>query len=225
MNQTTITQQTNVSWSGLSRWGEEAARRFGKHLALPTVDLLTETRRYLNSDTRILDIGAGIRKPFSTVVPAGQHYSSMDVDPEGDFTYRTFSDVPADATFDLIVMNQLLEHLTIGQAYQLLADARPHLTARGHVVATVPNPAHPVRHWGDPTHVTPWPADGLYGLFRSSGYEVVELARYGKKPLEANRLRRFIVKVIADQFRIDWADSIFLAARCDGNPSVGERQL
>jgi 2-polyprenyl-3-methyl-5-hydroxy-6-metoxy-1,4-benzoquinol methylase len=202
------------SWYDNYHWCREAHDRFGHYLSLPFVDLWREVRSVAFKDARVLDVGASVEQPWKSVTQSPENYFSMDVDPMGDFNYRTFDDVPEDVTFDVILMNQMLEHLTMESAFEIVSQARPHLAASGHLIATVPNTAHPVRQWTAP-HVTAWAAWDLYGLFRSCGYDVVKMARYGKKQLDGNWIRRFIVKVVCDQFRVDWADSILLAATVD----------
>ena len=73
-------------------------------------------------------LGAGAHKPFrSTVKSAHAEYFSMDIDPEGTFDFGSFEDVPPVAKFDLIIANQVLEHLTIDDAFALLNSAGSHM--------------------------------------------------------------------------------------------------
>jgi 2-polyprenyl-3-methyl-5-hydroxy-6-metoxy-1,4-benzoquinol methylase len=161
----------------------------------------------------VLDVGAGAHTPFRNAISAaGADYFSMDTDPQGSFNYRSFAEVPVDTRFDVVLANQVLEHMTVDDAFEVVAAVFRHLSQGGHMVATVPNAAHPVRQW-DCTHITPWPASDLYSLLRSAGFEITALARYNKFPLTTHPVKRWIVKTVCKEFRVDWCDSVMITGR------------
>ena len=131
----------------------------------------------------------------------------------GDFDFRLFEEIPTDLQFDLMAANQVLEHLTISDAFTMLRSAYRHLVDGGYLLATVPNAAHPVRQWGDSTHVTPWFMNELYGLVRNAGFQVVSMARYNKYPLTRNPIKRMVVNIVCDVFRVDWCDSLVIVGQ------------
>jgi hypothetical protein len=150
--------------------------------------------------------------PFRTqVIQAKGIYFTLDSDPEGSFDFRSFDEVPTDMRFDLAIFNQVLEHMTVETAFGAVSSAYHSLSDGGNLLATVPNTSHPVRQW-DCTHITAWPANDLYSLVRSAGFHVTVMARYNKFKLTANPLKRWIVRTISRQFRIDWCDSIMVVA-------------
>jgi hypothetical protein len=207
-----MTEGGQQSWSRLMQWRSECHRRFGSVLDLPVASVHDALAGLLGPNLRVLDIGAGAHKPFrNTVKAAHAEYFSMDIDPEGTFDFGSFEDVPPVVKFDLIIANQVLEHLTIDDAFALLNSAGSHMDQGAGLVATAPNAAHPVRQW-DCTHITAWPANDLYSLLRSAGLEVTSLARYTKFPLTANPVKRWIVRTVCKEFRIDWCDSIMAVA-------------
>jgi hypothetical protein len=203
------------SWGAIDRMRAECFQRYG-----PVLDLeickgaIPEALALLEPRSTVLDVGAGYRKHFSQFLESpGHHYSSLDVD-VGEHDFRSASDIPTEQTFDLIFANQLLEHLSLDAGSKLLRDLRPHLrSGSARFVASVPNAAHPVRHGSDPTHVTAYGLNDLYSVFRMAGYEVCDLMRYGKKELPRNPLRRWVTKVVADVYRVDWMDSLVIVAR------------
>jgi len=162
----------------------------------------------------VLDIGAGVHKPLqqSASLPT-QRYFSLDNDPTGDFDFRSFEEVPSDLTFDLMVANQVLEHLTIADTFAMLRAAYKRLVDGGHFLATVPNAAHPVRQWGDSTPLTAWPMNDLYSLLRNAGFQVISVARYNKYPLTPNPFKRLIVNIVCETFRVDWCDSLMIVGQ------------
>jgi SAM-dependent methyltransferase len=172
-----------------------------------------ELATILRDGSRVLDVGAGAHKPFrDTITSTGASYFSLDTDPQGEFDFRSFSDVPDNTHFDAILANQILEHVTVDEAFSIVASAFKHLSRGGCFIATVPNAAHPVRQ-RDCTHITPWPANDLYSLLRSAGFEVTTMARYNKFPLTSNPIKRWIVRTVCSEFRMDWCDSVLAVGR------------
>ena len=111
-----------------------------------------------------------------------------------------------------MVANQVLEHLTVADAFAMLRAAYEHLVDGGHLLATVPNAAHPVRQW-DPTHLTAWPMNDLYSLLRNAGFQVASMARYNKYPLTRNPFKRLVVNIVCETFRVDWCDSLMIVGQ------------
>lgn len=201
------------SWNRLMQWRTECFQRFGPIHDMPVRSVNDELGRLLSSDSRVLDVGAGAHKPFRKFfVQTTDQYYALDTDPAGDFDFRCFTDIPDDRRFDLVLANQVLEHMTMEQAFETVNAVFEHLDVNGHFVATVPNAAHPVRQW-DPTHLTPWPANDLYSLLRSAGFEVVSMARFNKFPLTTDPLKRWVVETVCQEFRVDWCDSVMATGR------------
>lgn len=210
-----MSEAKTFSWSQISGWRRECHARFGSILDMPVAqDWVVEFQRLLKPDSRVLDVGAGRDKTHRKhLTGEGQRYFSLDVDPAGEFDYRSFDEVPAGDTFDVMLCNQVFEHLSIAESASLLTGAFAYLASGGFYLATVPNVAHPVRYWADVTHITHWPVGDFYGLFRSIGFEVDLVARTNKKPLPRNPLKRFIVLTVAQGFRMDWCDTLLILAR------------
>lgn len=203
-----------VSWSDLTSWRAEAHRRFGSILDLPIVAIDRELRRILADAPRVLDVGAGSEHPLRAMIDAERtEYRSLDPGPSGEFDSRHVSEIPPDLRFEAAVANQVLEHVNVEEALEIVRGVAGVLAPGGRFVATVPNAGHPVRQWADATHVTAWGLYDFYGLFRSAGLEVDTMSRYGKRRLSFRPGRRYIVKVVAQEFRVDWCDSILVVAR------------
>ena len=209
-----MTEVATLSWSQLARWRKECYQRFGKIQDLRLCSLAEEIHVLLHPDSRVLDIGAGVHKWLQQFVglPSQRCYS-LDIDPEGDFDFRSFEEIPPDLQIDLMVANQLFEHMAVDDAFAMLCSAYRHLVDGGHILATVPNPAHPVRQFGDATHVTAWPMYDLYSLLRVAGFQVLSMARYNKVPLTRNPFKRTIVNIVCEAFRIDWCDSLLIVGQ------------
>ncbi|AFM26290.1 hypothetical protein Desti_3644 [Desulfomonile tiedjei DSM 6799] len=196
------------SWNKLMQWRSECHGKFGSFLDYSVKSPHEVLPELLTSGSRVLDIGAGAHKPFRQVIVAsGAAYFCMDTDPAGDFDYHSFADVPEGISFDFMMANQVLEHMTVDTAFRTMKAAYERIRPGGKVMVTVPNAAHPVRQ-RDCTHITPWPPNDLYSLLRSAGFHVDLMTRYNKFPLTDNPLKRWIVEVVCREFRMDWCDSI-----------------
>ncbi len=198
------------------QWRNECYTRFGPVLNLPLRSLVDELPGILSFQCRVLVVGAGAHKPLQAVVESSSaKYFTMDTDPNGTFDFRSFEDVQPDAYFDIVVADQVLEHMPVGDAFGMVCEAFRHLSEGGWLIASVPNTAHPVRQW-DCTHVTPWPANDLYSLLRSAGFAVKSMSRFNKYPLTSNPFKRWVVNTVCREFRVDWCDSIMAIGQKNG---------
>lgn len=196
------------SWSRMMNWRSECHERFGALLDLPLSKPSDELAKILRSGKKVLDLGCGVHKPFKRLFDSYSCvYTTMDTDPLGDFDYNNFDQVPQDRLFDVILANQVLEHMPAEKAFEMTARCYAHLGESGYFVATVPNAAHPVRQ-RDCTHITAWPVNDLYCLLKSAGFEIVFMSRYNKLPLTSNFVKKWIVMTVCREFRVDWCDSI-----------------
>jgi SAM-dependent methyltransferase len=201
------------SWSRLMKWRTECHQRFGPVQSLPIRFPNDELQALLTPDSKVLDVGAGATKPFlKNVIGVTPCYFSLDTDPDGEFEFQSFDDIPDNLSFDIALANQVIEHLYVDDAFNMVNSAFRHLRDGGHLIATVPNAAHPVRH-RDCTHVTAWPSNDLYSLLRSAGFHVVTMARYNKAPLTTDPLKRWVVETVCQEFRVDWCDSLMAVGR------------
>ena len=204
----------SLPYEQFMRWRSECYQRFGSIHDLPIISPFEEIRKYVHSTTRILDIGAGVHKTFlQTIQLQLDNYYSLDNDSSGDFDFCSFNDISPETMFDVMWANQILEHINIPEAIDMLSGAHRHLSPNGHICATVPNISHPVRYWADATHITPWSMYVLYSLFKNTGFHIHTLARYNKHPLTRNPIKRFVVNTVCQTFRVDWCDSLMIIAQ------------
>jgi hypothetical protein len=204
------------SWSRLMQWRSECWQRFGPVQSFPLRTPHEQLADLLTGTARVLDVGAGAHKPFRPAInEVSSAYFSLDTDPDGTFDFRSFADIPPHQRFDLVLANQVLEHMAVDDAFDTVCSIFDRVETGGYLIATVPNTAHPVRQ-RDCTHITPWPANDLYSLLRSAGFEVASMNRYNKTPLTADPLKRWVVETVCAEFRVDWCDSVMTTGRKPG---------
>lgn len=200
-------------YSNLSKGRKEAVERFGTIFQIPVIrSSYGYLRNNYNNET-ILDVGAGVDLYIKRMLNLDRNtYFSLDNDLSGTFTFRDIADIPPDKEFYWIVLNQLLEHLSIEETYSLLTSLRPHLHRNGKMVITVPNIFHPIRYWGDPTHVTHWGYAPLYAMCRITEYKVTNIFRYYKRRRLIDPLSWIVERIMRHIYRIDWCESIMIIA-------------
>ena len=205
-----MTESLAHSWNRLMKWRSECFKRFGAVNNFPIKTPEEQILAFVGENTKILDIGAGAHKPFEKIIRAiTPFYYCLDTDPDGVFDFRYFSEIPEESEFDLAIANQVLEHLTVPEALDIVTLTFSKLSDEGKFVATVPNAAHPVRQ-RDISHITPWGANDLYSLLKCVGFEIDSIARYNKFPLTSDPLKRWVVETVCLEFRIDWCDSLMI---------------
>lgn len=201
------------TYSDIVGWRADCIRRFGDPRALPAAGPYEQCRSHYKGGA-IMDVGAGDRRYLRDILRVDDTlYESLDSDPRVVANYRSFNDIPACRRFQLIALNQVLEHLTIRKAAEMMDGVARHLADEGRAIVSVPNMFHPVRYWGDVTHVTHWPPADLYGLVRHVGLDVEAMTRSNKVAISHNPLKRFVIRTVCEAFRVDWHDTITMVAR------------
>ena len=202
-----------MDYSVLSKGRREAFERFGTIHQLPISRSPYDYLKQVYRGGLLLDVGAGKELYVRQLLGLDEtQYASLDNDQSGAFTYTAVQDVPESALFDWMIVNQLLEHLTIDEAYHLLQQLQPHLRPGGQMIITVPNVFHPTRYWGDPTHVTHWSYAALYALGTAAGFKIQHIYRYSKNRGPRDPLTWVVERIIRRLYRIDWCDSIMIIA-------------
>ena len=138
---------------------------------------LIEQAARLSADARVLDAGAG-RKPYKSIF-AGLNYESTDM-PGGfyqephDFECHLDAIPRADASYDAVVLTQVLEH--VPDPWAVLAEIRRVLKPGGRLLLSVPltAPLH-----GEPWHFYHFTHHALLDMARRSGFVVEDLEKMG----------------------------------------------
>jgi predicted SAM-dependent methyltransferase len=202
-----------VPYSALSQGRREAFDRFGTVYNLPVIPSAYGYLKQHYQSGLVLDVGAGIEHHVQQILELDdQAYHSLDNDASGHFTYSDTSEIPPEQRYQWILLNQVLEHLTIEETADLLSTLRDHLEEGGTMLITVPNVSHPTRYWADPTHVTHWSYGALYAICRVANLHVSHIYRYSKHRGPLDPLSWIIERFMRHLYQIDWCQSILLTA-------------
>ena len=124
---------------------------------------------------------------------------------------RDLADVE-DASFDVVVCFEMIEHVTLEVAYEVLSGIARVLKPGGRLFLSTPNVHHPWSYLRSCTHVTPFCYDELGGLMIVAGLEVEAMYRCHHDSFLKAALRPLAYPL----YRIldmDWAKSILAVAR------------
>jgi SAM-dependent methyltransferase len=166
-----------ADWPGGER--RDPARTTSSYLTLREItrSLIAARDRYLEDGARVLDVGCGVQPYYPIFAEAASVYDGNDVEPGPRIKYVSpveSLDVP-DASYDLVLCTQVLEHVRYPQ--KALSEIARVLAPSGHVFLTAPAvyPFHP-----HPTDYWRWTQQGFDALIEDiPGLELVELVPHG----------------------------------------------
>jgi SAM-dependent methyltransferase len=147
---------------------------------------------------RVLDYGCGSGKFLDVLQDCG--WSTFGIETSGDEAFKRHQRLPAiprEATFDLILLHHVLEHLT--RPLEVLRQASDATRAGGYLLVSVPgfdtlSEHRDHKYMINRSHVTAYTRTCLEGLFARAGWRPVEGAndggRHGDKRLRLLASRR-----------------------------------
>jgi SAM-dependent methyltransferase len=179
------------------------------------------------SRLKVLDIGCSdgaLRDFFRSCHPAiDVEYIGIDIAPlpAADFpVYAELSAIPQ-ASFDLIMMSEVAEHMTADECVdEYLSKLGPYLADDGIVVVGTPNPLAPAVLHRDVTHVQHYPWYDLYAILRLFFEHVRPLrTHFVTSP---RRLAILPFKIcLSYLLEVDWCEGLtMIASRAKSGPAV-----
>ena len=182
-------------------------------------------RRHVTSAASVLDVGAGDRYWKSVLERMGfaGRYESADIDRRHAHEHQDFLEVQDE--FEVILMLELLEHLSLDLGMRFIAHARRLLLPGGVLVMGTPNPRH-AHHFfsADFTHVRPWPAHDVWAMCRVLEFDHVQVYRQMFVP--GRRAVLLPAQLILSKIlELDPAHSLIAFARCPDASQVGPPRL
>jgi len=205
-----------TQWSQFFHHQKAMRHRFGPIWKLPirkrhTTILADRLERGIS----VLEIGAHDRNILDKIdlSPLNVEYRSLDKDDSLPHDYHDITAV--DRTFDQIWMFEVIEHLYLADAWDLLKKARQLLNRGGLMILSTPNSHHPHR-FREPHHLTPFKFDNLCALLASAGFEVEAIYRTYSATLVEKLAHRFLLGWLHRFLDIDFATTLVAVARRSG---------
>lgn len=151
------------------------------------VDEYTMISSIVMSETKILDFGCGTGKFYNEkLLPSGfmGEYVGIDPDPslKSIVNFKLYSSIEEflDAGynlryFDMLIMLNSAEHLSLEELYNALKKLNPYID--GNLIIMTPNSKCLDYLFADPTHITFYAYDVLYGIFKHFSFDEIQIWR------------------------------------------------
>lgn len=203
----------NIDWSVLYGKRKEISARFGNLWHLPIRKRYHTVLLPLGGKgVRLLEIGAGDRrlKNLLTRNWGEINYCSCDVDQNYPHDFRIISLIVGE--YDIVCAFELIEHLGLNEAKELLEKSFQLLVPGGTIVITTPNIYYPPEFLRTVTHITPWCYDELGGMLSLAGFNVTHIYRLYNDSLLKKFVKRIVFYSLFRLLGIDFAKQIIVVA-------------
>lgn len=170
--------------------------------------------RLPEKNPKILDIGAGQKclKEALKIRHIDADYHSMDVTGASGEEYDFYDIESIVGQYDLIVMQEVIEHLPLETGLEYLRKAYELLSPKGFLVVTVPNMFRPVQFFTGFSHITHYPLPDLYAILRSIGFRgQAILRRVEIRPAGLSIKQSVVLQIRKFLYRLmgfDWAHGV-----------------
>lgn len=177
-------QRRQVGTKGEQSWSTRYELRLGVRARYASVWDLPLLKRpqdalvpFLDRIGSLLDVGAydrGLQEWLRTRAPR-LRYRSLDVDRSMPHDFHSFCEVKD--SFDAVVLFEVIEHMELSEAKELLASAREVMNPGALVFLSTPNAHHPNRFWMDVTHKVAYSYEELGATVMGAGFQLQGLYR------------------------------------------------
>jgi SAM-dependent methyltransferase len=168
--------------------------------------------RYLKDEDKILDIGASSRDLETRIKRHFPHviYRSMDIDQDTAHDYYSLDDIKE--LFDVILLFEVIEHLSLEEGLQMLTKIYTLLREGGVLILSTPNTFNPGRFWRDATHRVAYCYDELGGLLLEQNFKIKGMYRTYNDAFHRYLFRVYVMSPLHRYLGIDFAKSILVVA-------------
>ena len=202
-----------IDWQLLFEQRKAAEKRFGSIWDLPIKKryhvVLAELGK---TGVQMLEIGAGDRALAGTMERYWQsfEYKSCDIDPTYSHDFASSRDI--EGQYDLMAGFEVIEHVTLQDAADLLRDCFKPIKPGGKIMLTTPNTYYPPGFLRDATHITPFCYDELAGLLAVCVFKPTAIYRLYHDSLIKKFIKRFLFYPVFRVIGIDFAHQIAVVA-------------
>lgn len=202
-----------LDWSLMYKYRRATQRTFGDIWDLPIQKRHHHViSLHAQAGLNWLEIGAGdrrLKQELENQWPI-KSYKSFDIDQRHPHDFFSLADIKGQ--YDRICMFEMIEHITIDHAQEVLVTCRKSLVPGGKLFITTPNIYYPPGFLRDATHITPWAYDELGGLVCSAGFNVIAIYRLYSAALLRKITHRYLLASLHRFMGIDFSKQIMLVA-------------
>jgi SAM-dependent methyltransferase len=179
--------ESSIDWNKIKASKRKALSMYPDLYKIPLIKSHKLILKYVVKDgDEVLDFGANnrsLKEYISKTIQKNVSYYSFDIDRSFEHDFYSLEDI--DKVFDVVIMFEVLEHLSISEIFTTINQASSLLKPGGSIVVSIPNIFHPTRFWRDCTHTTPLNYYELLGLLELNGFEGFRIFRLKRfKPLD-----------------------------------------
>lgn len=204
---------SSQDWSQLYKNRKATHRKFGEIWKIPI-----QKRHHqvisLHSGPNLswLEVGAGDRRLKQELEKQWPilSYKSFDIDQSHPHDFFTLDEIQGQ--YDRICMFEMIEHITIGHAKEVLLKCKESLKPGGKLFITTPNIYYPPGFLRDVTHITPWAYDELGGFLCSAGFNVTNIYRLYNDAFLRKIAHQYLFSRLHKFMGIDFSKQIMLVA-------------
>jgi 2-polyprenyl-3-methyl-5-hydroxy-6-metoxy-1,4-benzoquinol methylase len=203
-----------LNWSQLYRHRKSIAKRFRELWDIPLEKRYHAILYPLGqTGTSILEIGAGDRSLQSRLASKWPDFSykSCDIDSSHPHDFFNIDDVTGE--FDLICLFEIIEHLSLEQASNMVRRCQALLKPGGRIIVTTPNIYYPPAFMRDVIHCTAWCYDELGGFLELAGLKVITIHRLYHDSIIKRLVRRYLFYPVFRIMNCDYARQIIVVAQ------------
>lgn len=209
---------TNIDWSLLYQNRKQVAKQFGTLWQLPIKKRHHQVvREYSLANSSWLEIGAGSRnlKPIIEECNQSCQYKSYDIDQRNFHDFYSLEEIKGQ--YDRIVMLEVIEHITLDHAAEVLQRCFSVLKPNGKILISTPNIYYPPAFLRDVTHITPWAYDELGGFLQLNGFSVENIYRIYHDALIRKIPTLTFMRPVHKLMGIDYSKQIIIVAARDSH--------
>lgn len=209
-----------MDWSQLIRGRELIHRRYPKIWDLKLIKRPSRlVKSHLRPGMSVLEVGASDRRMEGRIKEAYPDitYKSMDIDRRLPHDYYSLNEI--DEQFDLTILFEVIEHLTLEEGVEMLRRLHGLLVKGGKLILSTPNIYNPGRFWIDATHKTAYSYEELGGVVLSQGFDVLEIYRTFNASVPKYFLRLTLFYPLHRILDVDFAKSVVFLAQKSVRPS------
>ena len=152
----------------------EIESRYGGVRGLRLDNLNTEILKSKN----LLDFGCG-SGAYSDIC---ENYFKLDSDPDLNPDFLSIDDVPEGLKFNSIIANQVFEHISKDDIFQVVKDISRTMEKNGKIIVTIPNVCNWFNYVSDFDHKNPLTFYQVGAFFELNNIRVLDAYRWTKNP-------------------------------------------
>ncbi|MFN3237101.1 MAG: class I SAM-dependent methyltransferase [Pseudomonadales bacterium] len=202
-----------IDWQQLYQQRKAAAKKFGSIWQVPLRKRYHTVLAELGeANISLLEVGAGDRALQQTMSRywGAFSYASCDIDATFEHDFASTKDLRGE--YDLVAIFEMIEHVPLLDAAEVLQDCLRHLKPGGKIMLTTPNTYYPPAYLRDATHITPFCYDELAGLLSLCGFQVTAIYRLHHDSVIKKAIKRYLAYPLFRLLGIDFAHQIAVVA-------------